>query len=177
MKKRPNSTKASWAAGILAAIGSLALINCAREPRLKIPPIGETMLIKPIAVNFTSVPRVAKPEKAVRLDVMWGGRAISKEKGNPILRFYKNPGDAEPAFSKYWSELAEAYKSSGCSNDQIATMDGYLMGTALICDGSFNLENIKFIEAQQDNGEKHMATSWSSYPVSEDVTGYSIGLY
>lgn len=160
----------------LIAITSLLVTNCAREPRLKVPAIGETIYIKPIAINFTGTPKVENPAKAIRLDVMWGGRAINGKK-NMTLKFYKNIGDSEPAFTKTWTELEDAYKTTGCSNEQIAALDGYLVGAALICDGSFKLDGIHFIQGEQDDGEKRSATSWSSYPVTEDITGFTFGLY
>lgn len=176
MKKNGFHNRLSLVAFALLATSGLLVANCAREPRLKVPAIGETIFIKPIAVNFTGTPKVDAPSQAIRLDVMWGGRAINDKKGM-TLNFYKKLGDAQPAFTKSWSELAEAYKTTGCSNSQISVLDGYLVGVALICDGSFKLDGIQYIEGIQDDGEKRSATSWSSYPVTEDITGFTFGLY
>ncbi len=157
----------------LLALGSF-LANCAREPRFRAPKLGEVVEIKPVAVNYLLAPAVAT-HKAIKLNAMWGGRAISSDKGNPTLNFYRANGSLK--MSRKWADLTDSYRVTGCSDEQIASLDGYLMGAALICDGSLDLSDVHKIEAVDDTGEKRASTSWGVYRVSEQVSGVSLGFY
>lgn len=147
---------------------------CSREPRYTSPGIGETVFIKPIAINrqLTKTPPKAGP---LKLNVMWGGRMLTSEKGETTLNFYDKFGKIR--YTKTWSQLETAYRDTDCSNDDIKILDGALMGSALICDGSLDLSVIATIEGISPKGEKRSATSWAVYMASEDVAAASIGLY
>ncbi len=147
---------------------------CSREPRYTSPRLGEVVSIQPIAVNQQLM---ATPPRNVplKLNVMWGGRMLTSQKGDTTLNFYDKTGKIR--YTKSWSQLENAYRETDCSNQAIATLDGSLMGSALICDGSLDLDGIVSIEGIDSKGEKRSATSWSSYMVNENVAAASIGLY
>lgn len=148
-----------------------------RDPVLKVPELGKTISIAPIAINFKGEPTVSKKTPGLKLEIMWGGRALQSAKGDPTLRFYSNHKHDEPSHTFSWQELESAYKNTGCTNDMIGTLDGVLMGVALICDGSVSLDGVTRIDAIDSKGEVRAATSWSTYLTSDDVTAVSIGLY
>lgn len=161
---------------ILAMVGlasGLLLSNCAPEPRFKSPALGEVVFMRPIAIDRN--PEAALKPGALKLSVMWGGRALVSDKGDPTLNFY-GKGDVL-RYSYKWSQLESAYHDTGCSREQVRFLDGYLVGSALICDGSLDLSGIVRIEGVEAKGEKRSATSWSSYQLDDDVFGVSIGLY
>jgi len=164
-------SKFKWASLSFVLILSVA---CAREPRHKEHRLGEVFSISPVAVNFMLAPTPA-PSKALKLNVMWGGRAITSDKGDSTLNFYDK--NNKLLHSKKWSELSESHKSTSCSDEQVATMDGYLMGVALICDRSLELKDVQKIEAVNAKGERRSATSWGVYSISDEVDGVSLGLY
>jgi hypothetical protein len=158
----------------LALILGFLSAACARQPRYASPQLGEVVSIQPIAVDLQLA---STPPKNVplKLNVMWGGRMLTSEKGDTTLNFHDKSGKIR--YSKSWSQLESAYRDSDCSNQAIATLDGSLMGSALICDGSLDLDGIVTIEGVNAKGEKRSATSWSVYMVNEHVAAASIGLY
>ncbi len=149
-------------------------IACAREPRHKEHRLGEVFSISPVAVNIMLAPAPAL-SKALKLNVMWGGRAISADKGDSTLNFYGK--NNKLLYSKKWSELSESHKNTSCSDEQVATMDGYLMGVALVCDRSLELKDVQKIEGVDAKGERRSATSWGVYSITDEVNGVSLGLY
>lgn len=150
------------------------LAACARKPQYTSPQLGEVVSIQPIAVDLQLA---STPPKNVplKLNIMWGGRMLTSAKGDTTLNFHDKSGKIR--YSKSWSQLESAYRDSDCSDQAIATLDGSLMGSALICDGSLDLEGIVSIEGINAKGEKRSATSWSVYMVNEHVAAASIGLY
>ncbi|MFW7379211.1 MAG: hypothetical protein ACOH5I_10420 [Oligoflexus sp.] len=162
-----------WPMAILGLL-SFFLFNCAPEPKYRTPALGETISIQPIAVNKELGPSSIH-NQAIKLNVMWGGRAINANKGDPMLHFYDSKGELK--YSHKWSDLEEAYRRTACSESMVATMDGYLMGNALLCDGSLDLNEITMIKAVDARGKTKVATSWGVYRLSEEVTAVSIGLY
>lgn len=153
---------------------SMLISACSREPRYTSPRLGEVVSIQPIAVDLQLA---STPPKNVplKLNIMWGGRMLSSQKGDTTLNFYDKSGKIR--YSKTWSQLENSYRETDCSNQAIATLDGSLMGSALICDGSLDLDGIASIEGVDAKGEKRSATSWSAYMVNESVAAASIGLY
>lgn len=164
---------------ILLSLVVLTASGCScstKEPKVGFPPIGKTMTILPIAVNPTGpVKSDLGTLPALRLTVMFGGHPT---RGDVTFNFYK--GDHQLAKSVKWADLEEAYKKTGCSNDQI--LDGLQdkpAGTVLVCDGSLNgLANgewnfVEGIEADEPE-EPHTATSWSTYKYNEEILGVSI---
>ena len=148
--------------------------SCSREPQFRKPQLGEKIFIQPIAINYLLRPKLPTTQ-AIKLNAMWGGRALAADKGDPLLNFYGTDGKLKN--SRKWADLVESYKTTSCSNQQIATLDGYLMGAALICDGSLDLRNITRIEAVDSGGERRSSTSWGVYRIQDDVSGISIGFY
>jgi hypothetical protein len=165
-----------WGLG-LRTIGlglGLMLAACSREPRYTSPRLGEVVSIQPIAIDM-QLASTAPKNVALKLNIMWGGRMLSGEKGDTTLNFYEKSGRIR--YTKSWNQLTNAYRETDCSNAAIATLDGSLMGSALICDGSLNLDGIVSIEGVDAKGEKRSATSWSVYMLNENVAAASIGLY
>lgn len=159
---------------LMGLILGIILAACSREPRFLSPKLGEVIAIQPIAVNMQLSTTPAK-SGSLKLNIMWGGRMLSSAKGDTTLNFYDKAGKIR--YSKTWSQLENAYRDTDCSNRDIATLDGALMGSALICDGSLNLGDITAIEGIDAKGDKRSATSWATYMVNEDVAAVSIGLY
>lgn len=156
------------------AVVSLGLLNCAPEPKYRTPDLGETINISPAVINEQLGPKEID-SRAIQLNVMWGGRAIDANKGNPTLHFYDHAGELK--FSRSWAELEESYRRTGCTESMVSTLDGYLMGSALICDSSFSLTGITSIKATDARGESREATSWGVHRINDQVTAVSIGLY
>ncbi len=154
-------------------------ISCARQPEFKLPPIGQTFTIMPSYVGATDG-NLKSPEldfKAVHLTVAWGGRSLDSQKGDPRLLLYKS-GIEKPVIDVAWADLETAYRSTGCTDDLIATLDGPLVGQALICDGSIGpFDQYSHVEAVNSKGKRRMATSWSTYKISNDVLGVIIQLH
>lgn len=160
---------------VVLLVSGLLLLNCAPKPKYQTPALGEKVSIAPIAVNQELPQNQQDSKKALKLNVMWGGRALLAERGDPTLYFYDGFGNLK--FSYKWSDLEIAYQHTGCSESMVSSLNGYLMGAALICDGSLNLDGISLIRAVDQRGEAREATSWGAYNVSEEVTAVSIGLY
>jgi hypothetical protein len=155
------------------AVG-LMLSACSREPRFLSPKLGEVVSIQPIAIDM-QLKRTPPKSRALKLNIMWGGRMLSSEKGDITLHFYDASGKLR--FSKSWAQLEQSWRDTDCKNEDVATLDGGLKGAALICDGSFDLNGITLIEGENAKGEKRRATSWAAYMVNEHVAATSIGLY
>jgi hypothetical protein len=162
------------ALGLTGLALGLLMTGCSREPRYTSPKLGEVVTIQPIAIDLqlASTPPKNVP---VKLNVMWGGRMLDSEKGDTTLHFYDKNGKLR--YSKSWAQLENAWRETDCSNQAVATLDGSLMGSALICDGSLDLDGIASIEGVNAKGEKRSATSWATYMVNEQVAAASIGLY
>jgi hypothetical protein len=128
----------------------------------------------PAAINDDGPLKAAGIDyKAVRLNVMWGGRPI---RSGATLRFY-TARDGAPAWTMPWVDLAQAHKATDCSEDLVATMDDAVEGVALVCNGSLKMESFVAVDAIDDNGEVRSATSWSTYAIRDDVLGVAIQLY
>jgi hypothetical protein len=172
-----NLKRSQWI-WLLSGLGLLLFYglqqSCAPEPRYKKLKVGETITILP-----------SKPEEAfklkdsahrgVRLSIKWGERPISQDKGDPILRFFDSSGKVRYQFA--WSQLARAYKDTGCNATEVAYLDGYLAGEALICDGTLDLRGITLIEGELPQNPIRRATSWGTYALGPDAVGVSIGLF
>lgn len=176
---QPIKPKFAWfglgVVGIAATVTlSLLPFSCAvRAPRIVHLPIGQHVTLMPVSVNDSRPVRATGINySALRLNILWGGRPI---RSGATLRLYKK-GVAEPAWSQSWDDLVAAYKTTGCDNDQIGTMDGG-EGTALICDGSLKIEDFYAADAIDDNGDVRRATSWSTFAVSDDVLAAAIQLF
>ncbi|WP_141734323.1 hypothetical protein [Oligoflexus tunisiensis] len=152
----------------------LMMSACSREPRYLSPKLGEVVTIQPIAIDM-QLRRTPPKNRALKLNIMWGGRMLSSEKGDTTLNFHDASGKLR--FSRSWAQLEQAWRDTDCRNEDIATLDGSLKGAALICDGSFDLKDITLIEGVNAKGEKRRATSWAAYMVNEHVAATSIGLY
>jgi hypothetical protein len=162
------------ALGLCGLALGLLMTACSREPRYSSPKLGEVVFIQPIAVDLQLAPTPPK-NLPLKLNVMWGGRMLSSEKGDTTLNFYDKNGRLR--FTKSWAQLESAWRDTDCSNQAVATLDGSLKGSALICDGSLDLDGIASIEGVNAKGEKRSATSWAAYMVNEHVAATSIGLY
>lgn len=163
-------------AGRLSALALGFLVAaCSREPRFRSPRLGEVVSMRPIAVNMQLAPTPPHRNVPLKLNIMWGGRMLTSEKGETTLNFYDKSGKIR--YTKTWSQLENAWRETDCSNQAIATLDGLLMGSALVCDGSLNLDGVATIEGVDAKGEKRSATSWAGYMVNEHVAAVSIGLY
>jgi hypothetical protein len=92
------------------------------------------------------------------------------------LRFYKAHGRSTPDLKIRWGDLAELYRTSGCSNEQIGSLDGPGTGVALVCDARIKLEQFVLIEGVNKKGEKRSATSWATWRLADDVAAASIQL-
>lgn len=80
-------------------------------------------------------------------------------------------------YEKSWGELQDSFRTSGCSDSQVSSLDGYLIGNALICDGSLDFSKVRLITGTDESGKQRSATSWSVYRASDDVITVSLGLY
>jgi hypothetical protein len=124
----------------------------------------------PLAAEELNVP-------GLRLTVMWGGHPLSSEKeGSVTLKFYKQSAEV-PALTLSWTELETAYKTTNCTDEMIATLDGPLTGTALVCDGRIKIDQYSHIVGVSEKGKTRNATSWSTFRLTDDVVGAAIQLY
>jgi len=162
--------------GLLVSISFLH-ISCAREPKFYLPKVGQKYSFLPVQMNNSNPETYVHEDlSGLHLTIRWGGRSIEKEKGNPILNFYRNGHDT-PAYSAKWADLEKAYKSSGCSNDQIESLDGPMPGVTLICDGRIKISEITKVEAVNESGEKKYGYDFSTYKKSADILAAIIQLY
>ncbi len=162
--------------GLLAGIWLLP-ISCAREPKFYLPKVGQKYSFLPVQMNNSNPEKYQHEDlRGLHLTVRWGGRALEKDKGNPTLQFYKKDQE-NAAHSFSWAELVSLYKTTGCTNEQIETLDGPMPGVALICDGRIKISEIVKIEAVSDAGEKKFAYDFSTYKKSDDVLAAIIQLY
>lgn len=163
----------------LVILGAFWLMpaSCAREPKHYLPKVGQKYEFLPVSMNSTeSIRHDQEDLGGLHLTVRWGGRPLSVEKGNPTLNFYKK-GNNTAFYSAAWGDLETAYKSSGCKNEQIETLDGPMPGVTLICDGRININEIERIEAVDATGESKSTTEFSTYKRADDVLAVIIQLY
>lgn len=151
--------------------------SCAREPKFYLPKVGQKYEFMPAVMNSTAPVRSEREDLgAVHMTVRWGGRALDKDRGNPRLNFYGKNSDT-PIYSALWADLETAYKTSGCKNEQIETLDGPMPGVTLICDGRIKLSEIERIEAVDDSGETKSCDAFSTYQRADDVLAIIVQLY
>ncbi len=148
--------------------------SCAPEPRYKKLKVGETITIMPSKPE-ESLSLKAQSRRVLRLSVKWGERPLSSEIGDVSLRFFDAAGKLR--YETSWSRLSKAYRETGCSPSEVAYLDGYLVGEALICDGSLDLKEIALIEGVLPNAPVRRATSWGWYAIGPDAAGVSLGLF
>jgi hypothetical protein len=162
--------------GLLLGFGLLPF-SCARDPKFYLPKVGQKYSFLPVQMNNTVPVRYVHEDlSGLHLTVRWGGRAVEKDNGNPTLKFYKKDQDT-PFYSAAWSDLETAYKTSGCNNEQIESLDGPMPGVALICDGRIKMSEVAKIEAISDKGEVKFGQSFSTYKRSDDVLAAIVQLY
>ena len=151
--------------------------SCARDPKFYLPKVGQKYSFLPVQMNNTAPVRYVHEDlSGLHLTVRWGGRAVEKDNGNPTLKFYKKDQET-PFYSVAWSDLETAYKTSGCNNEQIESLDGPMPGVALICDGRIKMSEVAKIEAISDKGEVKFGQSFSTYKRSDDVLAAIVQLY
>lgn len=151
--------------------------SCAREPKHYLPKVGQKYEFLPVSMNTTeSIRHIPEDLNGLHITVRWGGRPLSVDKGNPTLNFFKKGNDT-PVFTAAWGDLETAYKTSGCTNEQIETLDGPMPGVTLICDGRIKINEIKRIEAVSNDGESKSTTDFSTYKRADDVLAVIIQLY
>lgn len=165
------------AALLVIGAGIVWAPSCAqREPKVGFPPLNKTMTLMPLTVGQSGPAKLAAAQRpsGLRFTIMWGGSLMKDE--SLELRFYKSLPATTPALSLSWGQLKDLYKSTGCANDQIATLDGPGQGMALVCDGRIPIDEFVYIEGVNSKGEKRAATSWSTWLLQEDVAAASIQL-
>ena len=166
----------------VGTVGGLALIfaqpSCKRVPQVEYPPIGQVFTIKPAVKNGgpEQIKEELRKTDGILLTVHWSSRPLMVEKGDPTIHFYKF-GDDNPVYSAKWADLQDSYKTTGCSDKQIAALDGPSEGRVLICDGSLDINNYDRFEVETNKGRVRSATSWISWRVLDNVMGYSIQSY
>lgn len=159
---------------LFAALASPFIASCAREPQVKRLEIGQTVDLQPIDPKAFMLRDLNDEEASFKLEVSWGGRPVARNQ-DLTLKFWGDDGNL--LYERNWADLEKAYKSTGCSNKQIATLDGYLLGVALICDGDLNIAQVKRITGSDKSGKTRKTDSWNVYPIGNQVYAVSIGLY
>lgn len=169
------------AAALSLVVGGLAygLPSCAqREPKIGFPPLNKTFTLMPAVTNHSDSVRLKSSDMAaiqgLHFTVMWGGHPMSD--ADIELRFYRAHGRATPDLTIRWGDLTELYRTSGCSNEQIASLDGPGTGVALVCDGRIKLDQFVLIEGVNKKGQKRSATSWATWRLADDIAAASIQL-
>lgn len=151
--------------------------SCAREPKFYLPKVGQKYEFMPAVMNSTAPVRHEREDLgALHMTVRWGGRALDKSRGNPRLNFYGKNKDT-PVYSALWADLENAFRTSGCENEQIETLDGPMPGVTLICDGRIKISEIERIEAVTDDGETKSCDAFSTYQKADDVLAIIVQLY
>lgn len=177
--KRTHAMMNAAALSLVAAGLAYGLPSCAqREPKIGFPPLNKTFTLKPAVMNHSDSVRLKSSEMAaiagLHVTVMWGGRPMSDD--DIELRFYKTHGRATPDLAIRWGDLTQLYRTSGCSSEQIASLDGPGIGVALVCDGRIKLDQFVLIEGVDKKGEKRSATSWATWRLADDIAAASIQL-
>lgn len=156
-----------------------SLMGCARrEPRVVLSPLNQTVTILPTVVNGAGPAQLPLSEllaaRALHVTVMWEGALLNDP--DTELRFYKGLDSVNPDLKIRWGDWVTWFRTSGCSNDQIATLDGPGVGVALACDGRVRIEQFVKIEAENKKGKIRSATSWATWRLTDDVVAASIHL-
>lgn len=158
---------------------SLGLNACTRrEPKVILPPLNQTVTVLPVVVNGTGPVQLPLAEmraaNALHVTFMMAGAPLS----DPVteLRFYKKADSQKPDLTVRWGDWVTWYRKSGCSNTQIATLDGPGLGVALVCDGRVHIEEFSKIEGVDRKGSIRSATSWATWRLTDDVVAASIHL-
>lgn len=165
--------------GLGFSVISFTLISqsCAqRDPMTPTPAINQTVSIMPIAVS----PQMLALQHydpmagaAWQVTLQWSGQPIPA--GDVELRFYKQQGSS-PEVKILWQDLQAISRVSGCSAEQVQSLNKAPPGTVLICDSRLRISDYGLVEAVNRAGEKKTATSWGSWRVADDVMAAVINL-
>ena len=169
--------------GLLVAVlvtAAVWLHAVPRQPKFSALQIGKPMSLMPVTAEtlqpLSAVTAAAAPQ-GVHLTIHWQGASIAVEHPGATIKFYRGQ-EMVPFYATTWSELKQAYQSSGCTNKQIGSLDGPL-DAVLICDGRLgNLSQLSKIEVYApDRNKTKVATAFSAYHRSEDVLSVMVQLY
>ena len=170
--------------GAVAAAAAVGLLlhklAAPREPRYAELELGKPITMMPISKDTLMPLSAVPPTKtigAVHMTINWEGASIGLEDPGATIKFYRGEQNA-PFYTASWTDLKRAYRSSGCSNNQIGSLDGAL-DAVLICDGRLGkLSELSKIEVfAPKEGETKVATAFSAYNRPDDVLSVMVQLY
>jgi len=157
-------------------LGVLAAGCSQQKPLLGLPPLGKTMLVKPLVMNHSGPAKAAVPSPtAVHLTLMWGGKPIDAGDADPTVSFYTAEDPATPAYTKKWADYVAG--GTACPED-LRELTKDMRGAALICDPAFKINSYVKIAGINTKNENRLATSFSTFLLREDgVLGVSAQLF
>lgn len=157
-------------------LGVLAAGCSQQKPLLGLPPMGKTMLVKPLVMNHSGPAKAAVPApSAVHLTLMWGGKPIDAGDADPTVSFYTADAPETAAYTKKWADFVAG--GAACPED-LRELTKEMRGAALVCDPAFMLNSYVKIAATNTKNETRMATSFSTFLLREDgVLGVSAQLF
>jgi len=156
-----------------AAIASILIspFSCGAEPDYFRPQAGITM--RASTISLAALKEIKPSKTALKFTVHWNGRAIDS-RHDPIIYFHG--GQDQSILHKYhWTTLETLHTKSSCSDEMIASLNGYGMGEALICDMRINMSNISLITIINKKGKKGEATSWTYFNRGDNISEVKIG--
>ena len=174
----------SWGISAVAAVTAAGMLlhklTAPREPQYAELELGKPITMMPINKDNLMPLSAVPPTKtlgAVHMTINWEGASIGLEDPGATIKFYRGVQSA-PFYTTSWTDLKRAYRSSGCSNNQIGSLDGPL-DAVLICDGRLGkLSELSKIEVfAPKEGETKVATAFSAYNRSDDVLSVMVQLY
>jgi hypothetical protein len=166
---------------VMALVGAAVWLHAIpRQPKYAALEIGKPMTLMPVTAQTLqplSTVTTAIAPKGVHLTIHWQGASIAVEHPAAAIKFYRGQ-DTAAFYATTWSELKQAYHSSGCTNNQIGSLDGPL-DAVLICDGRLgNLALLSKIEVYAPDRKKtKYATAFAAYQRSDDVLSVMVQVY
>lgn len=156
----------------LVFFAAMPMLACARnDSRQTHPLINETYTILPSAIGIQgtaqTVAQPTPPTKALIVKFTINEEALTDL--NATLNFYKSYTTQAPDLSVSWEDWLTWHQSSGCSAQQLAWLETFDRGVALVCDARINLSNYQIVEIVDSQGRKRAATSWTVRPFADDT--------
>lgn len=132
--------------------------------------VGERVVATPLPVTFSLVEGIPQaPARKILITLSTPGRDLVPAPG-AVVHFYSSTDTSvEPIYSLALEDLPYMHLRTGCSSSDVALLDNDFQSDFLICDGSFPISDVRFMQYVDSKGKKKSATSFVYHTHDNDL--------
>lgn len=158
---------------LLGYIGvALLATSCtalSKRPVTSYPKIGQVVTVP----AFKAAQVADKTTYTLRVVFVLDGVELNFSE-DATFYFYKKMGDTTPLYTFHARDLAVMAQTTGCTSEQIKSLDNGLSSDTLFCNKSLDLSEVHYFLAKRPKEKDRSATSYIITSIEGDVKSISI---